>query len=244
MVWLNHQLHQILHVAPLSSFFSLFLPLPCTPWYYSTLLFHNPWFPQHAQPLMIDNPVPELSLWCKIVLSLYVYMANCKSCSGCWSVLWVPSPLPSFVSCEYPIISLVVQSNRSHLLRCEEPSIWRTYSVVHYLSNKHQWTSIRQIDLELQLVLWKQLRLLLQKKGKKKWTKTQIYSLTSSSLSEGVHLTFSFLKYLPFAAKHVSILLTHSFNGGFKLFLQNEPKDCLGFRNHLGRCTKLILTNF
>ncbi len=33
----------------------------------------------------------------------------------------------------------------------------RTYSVVHYLSNKHTQKSVHQIDLELQLVLWKQL---------------------------------------------------------------------------------------
>ncbi len=37
------------------------------------------------------------------------------------------------------------------------------YSVVHYLPNKYQWTSVSQTDLELQLVLWKQLRVPLQK---------------------------------------------------------------------------------
>ncbi len=46
------------------------------------------------------------------------------------------------------------------------------------------------------------------KKERKKRTKTQIYSLTSSSHSKAVHLTFFFLKLPSFATKHASILLT------------------------------------
>ncbi len=38
-------------------------------------------------------------------------------------------------------------------------------------------------------------RLPLQKWKEKKWTKSQIYSLTSSLFSKAVHLTFSFLKH-------------------------------------------------
>ncbi len=37
----------------------------------------------------------------------------------------------------------------------------RMYSVVHYVPNKYPWRSVCQIDLELQLVLWKQLCILL-----------------------------------------------------------------------------------
>ncbi len=49
------------------------------------------------------------------------------------------------------------------------------------------------------------------KKGKKELTKTQIYSLPSSSLSKAVQLTFYFSKYCLVAAKHASIFLTHLF---------------------------------
>ncbi len=52
------------------------------------------------------------------------------------------------------------------------------YSVVHYLSNKHLRMSVCQINLELQLVLWKQLRILLQKKGGKKLTNTNLFTHT------------------------------------------------------------------
>ncbi len=57
----------------------------------------------------------------------------------------------------------------------------RTYSVVHYLSNNHLWTSVCQVHLELQPVLQKQLRVALQKKKKKKkLTKTPMSSLARS----------------------------------------------------------------
>ncbi len=49
------------------------------------------------------------------------------------------------------------------------------------------------------------------KKKRKKWTKTQIYSLTSPSFSKAIHLTFSFSKYHPSAAKHAFILSTNFF---------------------------------
>ncbi len=90
--------------------------------------------------------------------------------------------------------------------------------------------SLCEIDLELQLVWWKQLCIPLQKKKFKKWKKIQIYSLTSFSFSETVHLTISFLKYRPFAAKHASILSTHFLNGGFKPLLWNA---FLGSSRHL-----------
>ncbi len=50
-----------------------------------------------------------------------------------------------------------------------------TYSIVYYLFNKHLWTSLYQIDFELQLVLWKQLCVSLWKmrgarrSSQKKW---------------------------------------------------------------------------
>ncbi len=81
------------------------------------------------------------------------------------------------------------------------------------------------------------------KKGKKKWRKTPLYSLTSSPLSEAVRgctLTFYFSKYLLFAGKHASILSTHFFNGGFKLLLQNKSIDCLGFLDYLNICFKVL----
>ncbi len=96
------------------------------------------------------------------------------------------------------------------------------YSVVDYISNKRPWTSVCQIDLELQLVLWKQLCVLFKKK--EKWTKVQIYSFTSSSLSVDIHVTFFFSKYRLFAATHAFILSTHFFNGSFKLFLGMHSK--------------------
>ncbi len=76
------------------------------------------------------------------------------------------------------------------------------------------------------------------KKGKKKkWTKTQIYLLTFSSLSGAVHLTFSFSQYYSFAAKHASTLLTYFFYGGFNLLLWNASNNLrLGFLDHLGTC--------
>ncbi len=63
------------------------------------------------------------------------------------------------------------------------------------------------------------------KKGKK-WTKTQIYSLTSSLFSESIHLTFSCLKYCLFGTKHASIYSTH-FLMVVSLFLWNATKDHL-----------------
>ncbi len=69
---------------------------------------------------------------------------------------------------------------------------------------------------------------------RKKRMKTQIYSLTSSSLSEALQLTFPFSNYHPIAAKRASILLTHFFNRSFKLLLQNVSKDCLDFLDNLG----------
>ncbi len=81
--------------------------------------------------------------------------------------------------------------------------------------------SVCQIDLELQLVLWKQLHVPLQKKKRQKWTKTHIYSLTPSSIAGTIHLTFSFSKYHLFAVKYISILSTHFFmvvsNSSFRM---------------------------
>ncbi len=82
------------------------------------------------------------------------------------------------------------------------------------------------------------------KKKKEKNYQKQIYSLTSFSVSEGVHLTFSFSKYHLFAAKHASILSTQFFNDGFKLLLWNVFKDHLGFLDHLGICFEVPETQF
>ncbi len=117
-------------------------------------------------------------------------------------------------------------------------TIYRYY-VVHYIS-----TSVHQIDLDLQLVLWKQLCVLLQKKDRKKWTKIQIFSLTTFSLSKAVHLTFSFSKYHLYVAKHAFIFSTHFFNGGLKLLFQNVSRDCLGFFGYLGICFEVSATHF
>ncbi len=72
--------------------------------------------------------------------------------------------------------------------------------------------------------------------------KTQIYSFTSSSLSEDVYLIFSFSKYRSFIAKHASILSNHFLNGSFK-FLWNVHKYRLGFLDHLGICFEVQLRN-
>ncbi len=50
-----------------------------------------------------------------------------------------------------------------------------------------------------------------KKKERTKWMKTQIYSLTSSSLFQAIHLTFSFSIYHLFATKYASILSIHWF---------------------------------
>ncbi len=66
------------------------------------------------------------------------------------------------------------------------------------------------------------------KKAKKKWTKTQIYSLTSSSLSKAVHWTFSFSKYHPFAAKHAFILSTYILLWWFQIILLESVQRSFG----------------
>ncbi len=52
----------------------------------------------------------------------------------------------------------------------------RMYSVVHYLSNKHPRTSVHQLDLELPQILWKQLRVHLQKNKEKMHKEKFIHS--------------------------------------------------------------------
>ncbi len=75
-----------------------------------------------------------------------------------------------------------------------------------------------------------------KKRKGKEWTKTQIYSLTSPSLSEAIHLTYSFSKYRMFAAKHATNLSNHFFYGAFKLLLWNVSEDRLDFLDRLGIC--------
>ncbi len=62
----------------------------------------------------------------------------------------------------------------------------RTYSVVYYLSNKHPQISVRQIDLELQLVLWKQLHIPLQRiRGARRSGQKNRWSIQCSNKSMG-----------------------------------------------------------
>ncbi len=84
----------------------------------------------------------------------------------------------------------------------------------------------------------------LPKKGKKKWTKTQIYSLTLSSLYETIHMTFPFLKYHLFAAKHASIRSIHFLNVNFKHHLCNVSIDRLGFMDYSGICFQVPAMQF
>ncbi len=64
------------------------------------------------------------------------------------------------------------------------------------------WSLVCQIDLELQLILWKQLRVPFQKKERRNEQKHKFI--------RSHHSTF-FLKYHLFVAKHASILSTHFF---------------------------------
>ncbi len=82
------------------------------------------------------------------------------------------------------------------------------------------------------------------KKGVCTPQKKKNYSHTSSSLSEAVNLTFSISKYSRFAAKHTFCLLTHFFNGGFKLLIWKVSKDHLGLLDHLGICFEVLVKQF
>ncbi len=104
--------------------------------------------------------------------------------------------------------------------------IKRIYSIVRYLSNKHHRMPVCQMDLELKLVLWKQLRVPSKKsKENNKWKHKFIHLYHP-------HLGCTFDIFSSKYCKHASILSTHFLNGGFKL-LRNVSKDCLGFLDQL-----------
>ncbi len=89
---------------------------------------------------------------------------------------------------------------------------------ITFPTDRHERTSVHQMDLELQLVLWKQLHEPFQKILKK----IQIYSPHHSYFLRPVHLICSFSKYHLFAVKDSTILSTH-----FLMLLQTASSECV-----------------
>ncbi len=115
--------------------------------------------------------------------------------------------------CSFSVDGLVMPS-----INFDKPHIFCSAFITFPTSTHGQ---VHPIDLKLHWVLWKQLHIRLQKEERKK--RKLNYALTSSSHSEVVHLTSSFSKYHPLAAKHTSIL-SHPF---FKRWFQILPSECV-----------------
>ncbi len=106
------------------------------------------------------------------------------------------------------------------------------YSVVHYLSNKHPQTPVCQIDLELQLVFWKLLRVKIKiNENTNQFLRLYIWHFLSwNTVSLQLHT-------LPFFQPIF-------FNDGFKPLHWNAYKDHLGFLDHLDICFKVPVMQF